>query len=112
MAKTNMTKVQKTKTSWLKLVLELIVYYYRSHEDMRYVEGVYNDYITNYILPYVSKKLDFISGQFVDDFSVDDIEFRNIASGYFVLARQKSQFVSTLDSLNRDLRMVLSAHLD
>lgn len=88
-----------------------IVYYYRSHEDMRYVEGVYNDYITNYIIPYVSRKLDFISGQFVKDFSVDDIEFRNITSGYYVLARQKTEFVHMLDSLNNDLKNTLAARL-
>jgi hypothetical protein len=51
-------------------IREQIVYYYRSHEDMQYVEGVYNDYISNYIVPYVSRKLDFISGEFVEDFSV------------------------------------------
>lgn len=88
-----------------------IVYYYRSHEDMRYVEGVYNDYISNYILPYVSRKLDFISGQFVKDFSVEDIEFRNITSGYYVLARQKTEFVHTLDSLNNDLKIALAERL-
>jgi len=92
-------------------IREKIVYYYRSHEDMRYVEGVYNNYISNYILPYVSRKLDFISGQFVKDFSVDDIEFRNITSGYYVLARQKTEFVHTLDSLNKDLKNALDARL-
>jgi len=90
-------------------IQEKIVYYYRSHEDMRYVDKVYNDYISNYILPYISKKLDFISGQFVEDFSVDDIEYRNITSGYYVLSRQKLELVHTLDSLNNDLKNSLSA---
>ena len=90
-------------------IQEKIVYYYRSHEDMRYVEKVYNDYISNYILPYLSKKLDFISGQFVEDFSVDDLEFRNITSGYYILSDQKMELVHTLDSLNNDLKNSLSA---
>jgi hypothetical protein len=89
-------------------ISEQIVYYYRSHEDMRYVEQVYNDYISNYILPYVSKKLDFISGQFVEDFTVTDIEFRNITSGYYIISRQKMEFVHTLDSLNNDLKNSLA----
>ncbi len=89
-------------------ISEQIVYYYRSHEDMRYVEQVYNDYISNYILPYVSKKLDFISGQFVEDFTVNDIEFRNITSGYYVISRQKMELVHTLDSLNSDLKNSLA----
>jgi hypothetical protein len=85
-------------------ISEQIVYYYRSHEDMRYVEQVYNDYISNYILPYVSKKLDFISEQFVEDFTVNDIEFRNITAGYYILSSQKMELVHTLDSLNSDLK--------
>jgi len=89
-------------------IREQIVYYYRSHEDMRYVEQVYNDYISNYILPYVSKKLDFISGQFVEDFTVKDIEFRNITSGYYIISRQKMELVHTLDSLNSDLKNSLA----
>jgi hypothetical protein len=93
-------------------IREQIVYYYRSHEDMRYVDEVYNDYITNYIIPYVSRKLDFISGSFVNEFSVDDIEFRNITSGYYVLIRQKTEFVHTLDSLNTDLRKALASSLE
>ena len=85
-------------------ISEQIVYYYRSHEDMRYVERVYNDYISNYILPYLNKKLDFISGQFVEDFTVNDIEFRNITAGYYILSSQKMELVHTLDSLNSDLK--------
>ena len=93
-------------------IREKIVYYYRSHEDMHYVEGVYNDYITNYIIPYGSRNLDFITGEFVEEFSVNDIEFRNITSGYYVLSRQKMELVHTLDSLNRDLKNSLDALLD
>jgi len=89
-------------------ISEQIVYYYRSHEDMRYVEQVYNDYISNYILPYLNKKLDFISGQFVEDFTVNDIEFRNITSGYYVISRQKMELVHKLDSLNSDLKNSLA----
>ena len=76
---------------------------------MRYVEQVYNDYISTYILPYLSKKLDFISGQFVEDFSVNDIEFRNITSGYYIISRQKMELVHTLDSLNSGLKNSLAA---
>lgn len=92
-------------------ISEKIVYYYRSHEDMRYVDKVYSDYISMYILPYVTKKLDFISGRFVEDFSVNDTEFRNITAGYYTISNQKMEFVHTLDSLNRDLKNSLEAVL-
>lgn len=90
-------------------IQEKIVYYYRSHEDMRYVESVYNDYISSYILPYLTKKLDFISGEFVEEFSVNDTEFRNITAVYFTLSNQKMEIVQTLDSLNTDLKNSLAA---
>jgi len=90
-------------------IREKIVYYYRSHEDMRYVEKVYNDYISSYILPYVTKKLDFITGEFVKEFSANDTEFRNITAGYNTLSSQKMEIVQTLDSLNTDLKNSLAA---
>jgi hypothetical protein len=90
-------------------IQEKIVYYYRSHEDMRYVESVYNDYISSSILPYLTKKLDFISGEFVEEFSVNDTEFRNITAVYFTLSNQKMEIVQTLDSLNTDLKNSLAA---
>jgi hypothetical protein len=90
-------------------IREKIVYYYRSHEDMRYVDKVYNDYISSYILPYITKKLDFIAREFVEEFSVKDTEFRNITAGYYTLSNQKMEFVHTLDSLNTDLKYSLAA---
>jgi hypothetical protein len=76
---------------------------------MRYVESVYNDYISSSILPYLTKKLDFISGEFVEEFSVNDTEFRNITAVYFTLSNQKMEIVQTLDSLNTDLKNSLAA---
>ena len=89
-------------------ISEKIVYYYRSHEDMRYVDKIYSDYISMYILPYVTKKLDFISGEFVENFSVNDTEFRNITAGYYTISNQKMELVHTLDSLNSDLKNSLA----
>lgn len=88
-------------------IREKIVYYYRNYDDMRFVEQVYYDYITNYILPFVTTNLDFIKGEFVDGFRVDDIAFRNMTSGYYVLSSQKMEMVQLLDSLNNDLRIAL-----
>ena len=86
---------------------ERIVYYYRNYDDMRFVEQVYYDYVSNYILPYVTSNLDFMKGDFVKGFSVDDLDFRNMASGYYVLTTQKMEQVQVLDSLNNDLRIAL-----
>jgi len=83
---------------------EQIVSYYQSQEDMRYVEGVYNDYINNYVIPYVFKYVDFISGELNKGFDANDMEFRNITSGYYVLARQQIELMESLDSLCMELK--------
>lgn len=93
-------------------IREKIVYYYRSYDDLRYVEKVIYDYVNNYILPYVTRSLDFITGDFVKEFTVDDTQFRNITGGYYVLSSQKMELVHTLDSLNNDLKKSLAAWID
>lgn len=88
-----------------------MVKYYRSHDDVRYVENVLFDYITNFIIPYGMKNLDFLSGTFMEDFSPEEVVFRNIASAYYVLANQQMELVQVLDSLNTSLRNQLAAGL-
>ncbi|TFH28486.1 MAG: hypothetical protein E4H10_00135 [Bacteroidia bacterium] len=85
-------------------IKEKIVNYYQSQEDMQYVEGVYNNYINNYVIPYVFKYVDFISGETDLGFDANDREFRNITSGYYVLARQQIELMESLDSICLDLK--------
>ena len=44
-----------------------------------------------------------------EDFTVNDIEFRNITSGHNVISIQKMELVHKLDSLNNDLKNSLTA---
>jgi len=83
---------------------EQIVDYYQSQEDMLYVEVVYNNYINNYVIPYVFKYMDFISGETDLGFNTNDREFRNITSGYYVLASQQIELMESLDSLCINLK--------
>jgi hypothetical protein len=85
-------------------VKEQIVDYYQSQEDMRYVEGVYNDYVNDYVIPHIFQYVDFISGEVDEGFEAGDREFRNITSGYYVLARQQIDLMESLDSLCLDLK--------
>lgn len=88
---------------------EKIVYYYRSHDNVRYVQNILNDYITDFIIPYGMKNLDFLSGTFMEEFSPEDVVFRNIASAYNVLSNQQMEIVQVLDSLNTSLKKQLAA---
>ncbi|MBE9518807.1 MAG: hypothetical protein IMY68_09560, partial [Bacteroidetes bacterium] len=82
--------IPKSKTSWLKLILELLVVFI----------GVSAGFLfDNFREEQSNRKLDFISGEFVADFSVNDTELRNITAGYYTISNQKMEFVHTLDSL-------------
>ena len=73
-------------------------------DDIRYVEEVYNSYITDYVVPFVFKNLDIISGNVPEDFDPGSREFRNITSGYYVLANQKMELILELDTVNNTLK--------
>ena len=93
-------------------IKEQIVDYYQSQEDMHYVEGVYNDYINNYVIPHVFKYVDFISGELDKGFDVNDREFRNVTSGYYILARQQIELMESLDSLCLDLKEAMAVVIE
>jgi hypothetical protein len=88
---------------------EKIVYYYRSHDNVRYVENLLSDYITDFIIPYGMKNLDFLTGTFMEEFSPEDVVFRNITSAYNVLVYQQMEIVQELDSMNTSLKNQLAA---
>ena len=91
---------------------EQMVNYYQAQEDMRYVEGVYNDYVSNYVIPHVFNFMDFVTGEADSEFDVNDREFRNITSGYYVLARQQYELMESLDSLCLELEKEVSASVE
>jgi hypothetical protein len=91
---------------------EQMVNYYQAQEDMRYVEGVYNEYISNYVIPHVFSFMDFVTGEADTGFDVNNREFRNITSGYYVLARQQIEMMESLDSLRLELKKEVAAAKD
>jgi len=93
-------------------VKEQIVDYYQSQEDMRYVEEVYNQFINDYVIPHIFKYMDFISGKLDETFDAEDREFRNITSGYYILARQQIELMESLDSLCLDLKEAMAVVIE
>ena len=90
-------------------IREQLVNYYSFHEDIAYVEKVYNDYITTYVVPFVFENIDMITGEMPVHFRLDSREFRNVTSGYYVIASQKMELVLELDSVNNALKNALAA---
>ena len=82
---------------------EELVNYYRYQESIRDVEEVFNDYIRDYIMPFFFDNLDILAGSFVEGFSTDDRNFKNITTGYYILAQQKMNLLLEVDSVNNAL---------
>jgi hypothetical protein len=90
---------------------EELVSYYRSRDDIDEVEQVLNNYINDYIIPYLFDKIDLITGDMSDDFDPMSREFKNMTGGYYVLMDQKVDLILDLDSLNHALISNLALHM-
>ncbi len=82
---------------------EELVNYYRYQSAIRDVEQVYNDYITNYVIPLFFNSVDMLTGTFAEDFRTDSREFKNITAGYYMLVEQKMDLLLEVDSVNNAL---------
>ena len=82
---------------------EKLVDYYRYQATIRDVEQVYNDYITDYVIPLFFDNIDMLAGTFAEDFSTESREFKNITAGYYMLVQQKMDVLLELDSVNNAL---------
>jgi hypothetical protein len=70
-----------------------------------------NNYINDYIIPYLFDKIDLITGDMSDDFDPMSREFKNMTGGYYVLMDQKVDLILDLDSLNHALISNLALHM-
>jgi hypothetical protein len=90
---------------------EELVNYYRSREDINDVEEVLNNYINDYIIPYLFNKIDLITGDMSDTFDPMSREFKNMTGGYYVLMDQKMDLILDLDSLNHAILSNLALNM-
>jgi hypothetical protein len=93
------------------LVRENILKYYQSVKSLQYVKGIYDQYIDNFIFPYIFDNLDFVSGVTADDFDPDSREFRNISAVYYTMVDARVSLANELDSLNLILIESLSEYI-
>lgn len=82
---------------------EKLVNYYSFQASIRDVEEVYNDYITNYVMPFFFDHMDILGSSFVEGFRTDNREFKNITTGYYILAEQRMELLLEVDSVNNAL---------
>ena len=82
---------------------EELVNYYRYQSAIRDVEQVYNDYITDYVIPLFFNSVDMLAGTFAEDFRTESMEFKNITAGYYMLVLQKMDLLLEVDSVNNAL---------
>jgi hypothetical protein len=82
---------------------EELVNYYRYQSAIRDVEQVYNDYITDYVIPLFFNSVDMLTGTLAEDFRTESMEFKNITAGYYMLVLQKMDLLLEVDSVNNAL---------
>lgn len=84
-------------------IREEIVNYYSFLDDIQLAEEVYNNYVSDYVLPFIFKNLDLISIKLIGEFDPGDIEFRNLTTGYYAIISQKMNLIMSMDTLNLSL---------
>lgn len=92
-------------------IREDILKYYQSLKSIKYVDEVYNNYLDNFVFPYIFKNMDFLTGEASEEFDPDSREFRNISVAYYVMVDAKVDLAETMDSLNLVLKNSLHAYL-
>lgn len=90
---------------------EELVNYYRSREDIDDVEEVLNNYINDYVIPYLFNKIDLITGEMSAEFDPMSREFKNMTGGYYVLLDQKVDLILSIDSLNHHILSQLALYM-
>ena len=87
---------------------EELVNYYHFQQTIYDVEEVYNNYVNAYVMPYLFRNVDLISGDLSEDFQTDSREFKNLTAGYYSLASQKMEVLMEIDSVNNALLSILA----
>lgn len=82
---------------------ESLTGYYEMSKERRLVEGVFNNYVNQYFVPFVFANLDFAHQRFINKNVVRDAEFRNLLGGYLQLMKQILDFYQRLDAASRNL---------
>lgn len=67
-----------------------IVDYHISMNGVGFVDDYFYKYFNNFVMPFVFKKFNILSGQFNDNQVVKSVEFSNIFTGYFSMIQQRS----------------------
>lgn len=84
-------------------VKEAIVSYYSLNDELRLKEQVFFDYLQNFVLPYVYKNVEFLSGRIVNKSAINSFEFKNIVAGYYGLTEQNFQAYKDYKEVNEKL---------
>jgi hypothetical protein len=81
-------------------------------KSLQYVKGIYDQYIDNFIFPFIFENLDFINGNVKGDFDPDSRDFRNISAVYYTMVDARVSLANELDSLNLVLIESLNAYIN
>ncbi|MFO7524385.1 MAG: DUF6090 family protein [Ignavibacteriaceae bacterium] len=84
-------------------VKEAIVSYYSLNYELRLKEQVFFDYLQEFVLPFVYKNVEFLTGHIVNKSAINSFEFKNIVAGYYGLTEQNFQAYKDYKNANEEL---------
>ena len=93
-------------------VKEAIVSYYSLNDELRLKKQVFFDYLQNFVLPYVYKNVEFLSGRTVNKSTINSFEFKNIVTGYYGRTEQNFQAYKQYKEANVDLLKKIAVRVD
>jgi hypothetical protein len=84
-------------------IKSLVVSYYTMNDELRLKEHVFFDYLQGFVLPFVYKNMDFLSGKIISGSAINNTAYRNIVAGYYALTEQNFEAYKKYNAANEEL---------
>ena len=93
-------------------VKEKIVRYHKSIDNMEYVDGYYNTFFTDFILPFAMKNMDIFHAKLLTQDRKTYSSFFNHVGGYYTMRQQRTAVLEELFLEGKGLKKELVSYLE
>ncbi len=91
---------------------EKIVNYHSAIDGLFYINGYYNSFFSDFILPFVFEKFSFTSGLFFDNSKIVREQFINIAYAAYSVRQTRSDAVSEVLEMSKTFKKELTDYIN
>ncbi len=90
---------------------EEIVKYHNEIEGAKFVDGYYNDYFSEFVLPYIMDQYDLAKNQYFETNNQSNAKLFNILAGYYSFQMQRMEYNKALLSSSNKVKEKLVDYL-